>query len=238
MNLSVLEERLQYRFSRGDHLQQAVTHRSYAAAHNERLEFLGDSVLNCVIAHLLYQRYPALPEGDLSRVRASLVRQQALADVAGALGLGDFLRLGEGEMKTGGFRRPSILADAFEAVLGAVFVDGGFDAAAAVVTRCFDDQIVIMATPGSGKDHKTQLQENLQSQRLPLPVYTVIETRGAAHNQDFDVECHIAALHVTVRGSGKSRRAAEQAAAEQALAQLSAAPAGDSKRARRKPAQG
>ncbi len=226
MDLSVLEERLQYRFQNGALLQQAVTHRSHGLVHNERLEFLGDSVLNCVIAQILFQKYARLNEGDLSRLRANLVKQQSLSEIAERLGLSDFLRLGEGEMKSGGFRRPSILADTAEAIFGAVFVDGGFEGARAVISRLFDPVLRTVDPKTLGKDSKTLLQEYLQGKRLPLPLYTVVETRGAAHNQEFEVECAIPKLDVSVRGSGRSRRGAEQAAAKQALdAALAAAQA-------------
>ena len=217
MELSVLEERLGYRFVESDLLQQAVTHRSHGVVHNERLEFLGDAVLNCVIAQMMFQKYARLNEGDLSRLRANLVKQQSLAEIGERLGLSDFLRLGDGEMKSGGFRRPSILADTMEALLGAVFVDGGFDGARGVIGRLFDPVLKTVDPKTLGKDSKTLLQEFLQGKRLPLPVYTVVETRGAAHNQEFEVECSIPKLEVGVRGIGRSRRAAEQNAAKQAL---------------------
>ncbi len=217
MDLAVLEDRLQYRFQNGALLQQAVTHRSHGLVHNERLEFLGDSVLNCVVAQILFQKYARLDEGDLSRLRANLVKQQSLSEIAERLGLGEFLRLGEGEMKSGGFRRPSILADTAEAIFGAVFVDGGFEGARAVISRLFDPVLRTVDPKTLGKDSKTLLQEYLQGKRLPLPLYTVVETRGAAHNQEFEVECAIPKLDVSVRGSGRSRRGAEQAAAKQAL---------------------
>jgi ribonuclease-3 len=185
--------------------------------HNERLEFLGDAVLNCTIAHLLYQKYARLNEGDLSRLRANLVKQQSLAEIAQQLGLAEFLRLGEGEMKSGGFRRPSILADTMEATIGAVFVDGGFEAARDVIGRLFEPVLKSVDPKTLGKDSKTLLQEYLQGKRLPLPVYTVVETRGAAHNQEFEVECAIPKLEISVRGTGRSRRAAEQSAAKLAL---------------------
>ncbi len=226
MDLSVLEDRLQYRFQNGALLQQAVTHRSHGLVHNERLEFLGDSVLNCVVAQILFQKYARLNEGDLSRLRANLVKQQSLSEIAERLGLSDFLRLGEGEMKSGGFRRPSILADTAEAIFGAVFVDGGFEGARAVISRLFDPVLRTVDPKTLGKDSKTLLQEYLQGKRLPLPLYTVVETRGAAHNQEFEVECAIPKLDISVRGSGRSRRGAEQAAAKQALdAALAAAQA-------------
>ena len=233
MDLSALEERLQYRFQSAELLQQAVTHRSYGIVHNERLEFLGDSVLNCVVAQMLFTKYARLDEGDLSRLRANLVKQQSLSEIAERLGLSDFLRLGEGEMKSGGFRRPSILADTLEAVFGAVFVDGGFEGARAVIGRLFEPVLKSVDPKTLGKDSKTLLQEYLQAKRLPLPVYTVVETRGAAHNQEFEVECSVPKLDVGVRGSGRSRRGAEQSAAKLAL-ELAQATAQAQRRAKRK----
>ncbi len=223
MNLSALEERLQYKFKSGELLQQAVTHRSHGVVHNERLEFLGDSVLNCVVAQLLFSKYARMDEGDLSRIRANLVKQQSLSEIAERLGLSDFLRLGEGEMKSGGFRRPSILADTMEAVFGAVFVDGGFEGAREVIGRLFEPVLKQVDPKTLGKDSKTLLQEYLQAKGLPLPVYKVVETRGAAHNQEFEVECAIPKLDVGVRGSGRSRRGAEQSAAKHALEAAQAA---------------
>jgi ribonuclease-3 len=217
MSLTALEQRLGYRFQNPALLEQAVTHRSHGAVHNERLEFLGDAVLNCTIAQLLYQKYARLNEGDLSRLRSNLVKQQSLADIAEKLGLSDFLRLGEGEMKSGGFRRPSILADTMEAVYGAVLVDGGFEAARDTIARLFEPVLKSVDPKTLGKDSKTLLQEYLQGKRLPLPAYSVVETRGAAHNQEFEVECSIPKLEINVRGAGRSRRAAEQSAAKQAL---------------------
>jgi ribonuclease-3 len=223
MELSALEERLGYRFKNAELLQLAVTHRSHGAVHNERLEFLGDSVLNCAVAQLLYQKYARLNEGDLSRLRANLVKQSSLADIAEKLNLSDFLRLGEGEMKSGGFRRPSILADTMEAIFGAVFVDGGFDGARDVINGLFEPVLKTVDPKTLGKDSKTLLQEYLQGKRLPLPLYAVVETRGAAHNQEFEVECAIPKLDISVRGTGRSRRAAEQSAAKQALEAAQAA---------------
>jgi ribonuclease-3 len=217
MDIAALEERLGYSFKQRQLLEQAVTHRSHGAVHNERLEFLGDAVLNCTVAQLLFQKYARLNEGDLSRLRANLVKQQSLAEVAERLGLSDFLRLGEGEMKSGGFRRPSILADTIEATFGAVLVDGGFEAARDVITRLFEPVLKTVDPKTLGKDSKTLLQEFLQGKRLPLPVYTVVETRGAAHNQEFEVECSIPKLEISVHGTGRSRRAAEQSAAKQAF---------------------
>src|SRR5262245_2053618 len=223
MELAQLEERLGYTFVQRALLEQAVTHRSHGAVHNERLEFLGDAVLNCTVAQLLFQKYARLNEGDLSRLRANLVKQQSLAEVAERLGLSDFLRLGEGEMKSGGFRRPSILADTIEATFGAVLVDGGFESARDVITRLFEPVLKTVDPKTLGKDSKTLLQEFLQGKRLPLPVYTVVETRGAAHNQEFEVECSIPKLEISVRGTGRSRRAAEQSAAKLALESAQAA---------------
>jgi len=217
MELPALEERLGYRFVQHALLEQAVTHRSHGATHNERLEFLGDAVLNCAIAQLLFQKYLRLDEGDLSRLRANLVKQQSLADIAERLVLSDFLRLGEGEMKSGGFRRPSILADTMEAIFGAIFLDTGFESARAVIGKLFEPVLKGVDPKTLGKDSKTLLQEYLQGKRIALPVYSVVETRGAAHNQEFEVECSIPKLEISVRGTGRSRRAAEQSAAKQAF---------------------
>jgi len=208
---------LRYEFRNAELLRQALTHRSHSASHNERLEFLGDSVLNCAVAALLYQRFGKLDEGDLSRVRANLVKQQSLYEIAQALNISDSLRLGEGELRSGGFRRPSILADAFEAILGAIFVDGGFDVAQTVIKRLYVPILDHIDPRTLGKDSKTLLQEYLQGHKIALPTYTVVATHGAAHNQQFEVECTVPKLDVKVSGSGASRRAAEQAAAKKAL---------------------
>ena len=198
-------------------MQQALTHRSHSSAHNERLEFLGDSILNCVVAAILYQRFSAIDEGDLSRLRANLVKQQALYEIAQSLELSQFLRLGEGELKSGGFRRPSILADTLEALLGAIFLDAGFNAARDVI-RAFYIPILDSVDPKTlGKDAKTLLQEFLQSKKIALPLYNVVATHGAAHSQEFDIECLVPKLGVQVYGRGGSRRAGEQAAAELAM---------------------
>jgi ribonuclease III len=194
-------------------LQQALTHRSYSATHNERLEFLGDSVLNCVISDLLYRRFPQFAEGDLSRLRASLVNQQALSSVAESLGLGAELMMGEGELKSGGYRRPSILANAVEAIIAAVFLDGGFVAAREVIERLFATQLGAADPRTLGKDPKTLLQESLQARRMALPQYVVVATQGDAHDQIFRVECVINELNIRTTGEGPSRRSAEQAAA-------------------------
>jgi ribonuclease-3 len=213
-------ERLGYRFRNPDLLAQALTHRSFGASHNERLEFVGDAVLNCVVADSLFVRFPDLAEGALSRVRAALVNQETLARVARNVALGQEIRLGEGEQRSGGADRPSILADALEAVFGAVYVDGGFDAARGVIHACFGDVLAHADPAALGKDGKTRLQEWLQARRLSVPSYEVTATTGEAHAQLFEVECRIPALGVVAAGQGSSRRAAEQSAAEAALARI------------------
>jgi ribonuclease-3 len=218
-----LESRLRYEFRNAELLRQALTHRSHSSTHNERLEFLGDSVLNCAVAALLFQRFGKLDEGDLSRVRANLVKQQSLYEIAQALNISEGLRLGEGELRSGGFRRPSILADTLEAVLGAVFLDGGFEAAQTVIKRLYVPILDHIDPRTLGKDAKTLLQEYLQGHKIALPTYTVVATHGAAHNQQFEVECTVPKLDVKVSGSGASRRAAEQAAAKKALDEVMAA---------------
>lgn len=214
---TALLKQLDYTFNDMALLRRALTHRSHSADHNERLEFLGDGVLNFIIAALLYEQFPAMDEGDLSRLRANLVKQSALAEIAQNLCLSRYLRLGEGELKSGGFRRPSILSDALEAVFGAVFLDGGFDAARRVVARQYQSVLANINPVTLGKDPKTLLQELLQARRRELPVYTVISTQGAAHDQLFEVECRVDTPEIVVMASGSSRRSAEQAAAEQAI---------------------
>ena len=199
-------------------LRQALTHRSYGVPHNERLEFVGDAILNLVVALSLYERYPALPEGDLSRARAHLVNKDTLAHVARRLGLGSAIRLGEGEMKSGGADRPSILADAMEAVFGAVFLDAGFDAARRTIDAAYADLLRDADPSALGKDAKTRLQEWLQAHRVPVPEYSIVATTGEAHAQHFVVECRIPGLSIVEPGTGASRRVAEQDAAERALA--------------------
>lgn len=211
---------LAYTFKNPGLLRQALTHRSFGAPNNERLEFVGDAVLNCVVGVSLFERFPALPEGGLSRVRAALVNQETLARVARRLDLGAEIRLGEGELRSGGNDRSSILADALEAVFGAVFVDGGFVAARAVITTCYAAELEDADPLALGKDPKTRLQEWLQARRMSVPEYAVIMTSGEAHAQLFRVECRIAALAVVTTGEGGSRRAAEQEAAEAALAEV------------------
>ena len=214
-----IEEKIGYRFRDRTLLQQALTHRSYGQPHNERLEFLGDSVLNCVIARLLYDRFPDIPEGDLSRIRANLVNQQSLFETATTLALGEHVLLGQGELKSGGARRPSILADALEAIFGAIFDEAGFDAAADVITTLFEPVFSTLDPAAVAKDPKTRLQEFLQGRRLPLPTYSVVDVEGEAHDQLFKVECVVAELNVHTYGEGPSRRAAEQDAARRAYTQ-------------------
>lgn len=233
MSLSTLEKSIDYSFRNKSLLEQALTHRSHSAKHNERLEFLGDSVLNCTIASVLYDRFGRIDEGDLSRLRANLVKQASLADIAQRLELSRFLRLGEGELKSGGFRRPSILADTLEAVFGAIYIDGGFDAAAKAISRLYKPVLETVDPKTLGKDAKTLLQEYLQGRKIALPVYTVVATHGAAHSQEFEVECAIPKLDVQVVGVGGSRRAAEQAAAKQALDAAQVSNPSPSKRAAR-----
>ena len=218
--LAALELRLGHKFASPELAGQALTHRSHGTPHNERLEFLGDSLLNCAVATLLYERFGRLPEGDLSRLRATLVNQSSLSEVAATLGLGERLRLGEGELKSGGFRRPSILADAVEALLGAVYLDAGFEAVRGVVERLLGERLERGEGMPVAKDPKTALQEHLQGRKLQLPRYSVQRTEGEAHDQTFTVECRVDDLGLAASGRGASRRAAEQAAAEAALEQV------------------
>jgi ribonuclease-3 len=220
--LVALQQRLQHTFADAQLLQQAVTHRSFSSQHNERLEFLGDSVLNLAVASLLYTRLKDLPEGDLSRVRANLVRQETLYQLALGLDIPRVLRLGEGESKSGGHKRPSILADTLEALIGAVYLDAGYDAAQALVHRLFEKVELSAGMQAAAKDPKTELQEWLQGRKMKLPVYRVVATLGAAHKQTFDVECEITEHGLTERGIGGSRRAGEQAAAAAMLLTLKA----------------
>ena len=217
MSLDELQRQLGHRFADASLLRQALTHRSHGQPNNERLEFLGDSVLNCVVAAMLYRHFTRIDEGDLSRLRANLVKQQSLYEIAQRLGLSQYLLLGEGELKSGGFRRPSILGDTLEAIVGAVFLDGGFEAAQSVIVALYRPVLETVDPRTLGKDAKTLLQEYLQGKKLPLPVYAVVATHGAAHSQVFEVECAIPKLKIRVLGSGASRRAAEQAAARGAL---------------------
>lgn len=215
-----LEKRLGYSFSDPKLLERALTHRSFAADHNERLEFLGDSVLNLAVADLLFERLSRQAEGDLSRIRANLVKQDTLFDLSAGLGVPKALRLGEGEVRSGGHKRPSILADALEALIGAVYLDGGYSAASALVRRLYQGVDVNPTMSASGKDAKTALQEWLQGRKMKLPVYKVVATRGEAHRQSFDVTCEVTEKNHQVQGTGTSRRAAEQDAAAAMLQYL------------------
>jgi ribonuclease-3 len=217
MDLMLLQSRLGHTFKDAALLQQALTHRSHSSLHNERLEFLGDSVLNCVVASLLFERYNKIDEGDLSRLRANLVKQQSLYEIAQRLELSQFLRLGEGELKSGGFRRPSILADTLEALFGAIFLDDGFNTARDAIRALYIPILDTVDPKTLGKDAKTLLQEYLQGKKIALPQYNVVATHGAAHNQEFEIECLVPKLEIQVFGTGGSRRAGEQAAAKLAL---------------------
>ena len=226
MPSATLVARLGHAFRRPELLAHALTHRSHGATHNERLEFVGDAVLNCAVAAALYERFPAIPEGELSRVRASLVNRDTLARRARDLSLGAEISLGEGEVRSGGGERPSILADALEAVFGAVFVDAGFDAARAVIERVYADEFVDLDPAALGKDPKTRLQEWLQARRIAVPEYAVTGVGGEAHAQTFTIECRVPALAIVATGTGTNRRAAEQDAAAGAFARVVAATGG------------
>lgn len=220
--LEALQQRLGYRFAQPRLLVRALTHRSAGADHNERLEFLGDAVLSTTVSSMLYERFGGSDEGDLTRVRAHLVREDSLYRVALQVGLPEVLRLSEGEAKGGGAQRASILADALEAVIGATFVDGGFEPAQALVRHLFGEVIATTEIDSWSKDAKTELQEWLQARKLPVPAYRIVATRGQAHAQTFEVECAVAALALTEQGEGRSRRAAEQEAARRMLEGLKA----------------
>lgn len=220
MNTDALCRQLGYVFNDPGLLRQALTHRSYAGLNNERLEFLGDSVLNCVTATRLYHLHGKVAEGDLSRMRAHLVKEATLNDIAVGLKLGDYLLLGEGELKSGGFRRPSILADGLEAIFGAIYLDGGFAEIERVINHLYAPLISELDPKVLGKDPKTLLQEHLQGRKIALPQYNVVAITGEAHEQHFEVECLIPSLNLRADGSGGSRRSAEQAAAQNALGLL------------------
>jgi len=220
--LQALQRRLGHSFARPALLVHALTHRSFGAEHNERLEFLGDAVLSLAVSALLYERFSGSDEGDLTRVRAHLVREDSLHRAAVVLGLPEVLRMSEGEVRGGGAQRPSILADALEAIIGAVFVDGGYTAAHAVVQRLFGEVIQATEADSWTKDAKTELQEWLQARRIAVPVYRITATRGQAHAQTFEVECAVPALALAERGEGRSRRMAEQEAARRLLDALKA----------------
>ncbi|MBI5889168.1 MAG: ribonuclease III [Nitrosomonadales bacterium] len=224
MKRAALCKQLGHQFAQTQLLQRALTHRSYGAAHNERLEFLGDSVLNCAVAKYLFDAFPDLPEGELSRLRSNLVNQQTLALLAQQLNLGEHLLLGEGERKSAGFRRPSILADALEALFGAVLQDADFAEAERVVLGLYVPFIARADLQTLGKDAKTLLQEHLQGNKLALPQYSVVEIKGEAHSQTFVVSCEIAQLGLITQGEGASRRIAEQIAANKAYQQITRNP--------------
>lgn len=217
MNSASLERQLGHEFNDPGLLKNALTHRSHSPQHNERLEFLGDGILNFIVASQLFHRYPLLPEGDLSRLRSLLVCQESLHQLALKLHLGEFLFLGEGELKSGGHQRPSILADTLEALFGAIYLDAGFDKAATVVSQLFEPLWANLPTGQRMKDPKTRLQEWLQGKRHGLPKYSLQGTQGEAHSQNFEVLCEISVLNIRTLGQGSSRRLAEQVAAERAL---------------------
>ncbi|KII79978.1 ribonuclease III [Vibrio renipiscarius] len=218
--IAILEKKLGYTFNDAEFIHLALTHRSANGKHNERLEFLGDSILSFVIADDLYHRFPKVNEGDMSRMRATLVRGNTLAELGREFVLGDYLKLGPGELKSGGFRRDSILADAVEAIIGAIYLDSDVEVVRRVVLSWYQSRLDEIKPGASQKDPKTRLQEFLQGRRKPLPTYIVTNIKGEAHNQEFTVSCEIAGIGSPVIGKGTSRRKAEQAAAESALEQL------------------
>ena len=220
--IDALLKKIEYSFNDIELLSEALTHRSFAAKNNERLEFLGDGILNFVIADELFKLYPDVQEGDLSRLRANLVNKESLADIANHLKLGDVIQLGSGELKSGGFRRPSILADAVESIFGAVYIDGGFETCRDLIVRLYTNRLASPTDLQSLKDPKTQLQELLQSRRFALPDYQVINITGQAHAQVFHMKCSIEQMNIEVKGEGKSRRKAEQVAAEKAINEVKA----------------
>lgn len=221
MKLDKIQSILDYRFKNSDLLEQALTHRSYSQINNnERLEFLGDSVLSLVISENIYQRESGADEGELSRLRSSLVKEEALARVARDIGLGDFIYLGGGELKSGGFRRSSILSDALEAIIGAIYLDSGFAPAKNTILHLYQDYLLNLPDIDSLKDSKTQLQEYLQSKQLDLPDYVVIQTTGKSHDQIFTVSCNIESLKMHFNGTGSSRKKAEQNSAKKTLDQI------------------
>ena len=220
MSLDSLQKRLGYQFKSAALLAQALTHRSFASNNNERLEFLGDGALNYIIAHQLYTRFQKLPEGDLSRLRAQLVKESTLFEIAQALAIGESLKLGEGELKSAGWRRPSILADALEAIIGAVYLDGGHPAAEKLVLKLYAEKLATIDPKLIDKDAKSLLQEHLQGKKIDLPDYQVMNIDGEAHAQTFQVACNITKLNIQTVGEGTSRRAAEQHAAQLALEKI------------------
>ena len=220
MSLDSLQKRLGYQFKSAALLAQALTHRSFASNNNERLEFLGDGALNYIIAHQLYTRFQKLPEGDLSRLRAQLVKESTLFEIAQALAIGESLKLGEGELKSAGWRRPSILADALEAIIGAVYLDGGHPAAEKLVLELYAEKLATIDPKLIDKDAKSLLQEHLQGKKIELPDYQVVNIDGEAHAQTFQVACIINKLKINTVGEGTSRRAAEQHAAQLAMEKI------------------
>ncbi|GAA5218401.1 ribonuclease III [Corallincola platygyrae] len=220
-NIARLSRALGYQFDDVSLLEQALTHRSAGSRHNERLEFLGDSILSLVISEQLYAQFPKASEGDLSRLRAALVKGTTLAELARDFQLGDFLRLGSGELKSGGFRRASILADAVEAIIGAIYLDNGIDVVRPLILAWYKSRLEAIKPGEHQKDAKTQLQELLQSRKLALPEYTVLDIKGEAHNQTFTVSCKVSPLNDAVTATGPSRRKAEQDAAAQVLEKMS-----------------
>jgi len=218
--IDALLKKLEYAFNDISLLEEALTHRSYASKNNERLEFLGDGILNFVIADELFKLYPDVQEGDLSRLRANLVNKESLAEIAKKLNLGEVIKLGSGELKSGGFRRPSILADAVESIFGSVYCDRGFDHASKLIVRLYTDRLASPTDLQSLKDAKTQLQELLQSRRFALPDYHVTHITGHAHHQMFHVKCNIKQMSIEVNAEGRSRRKGEQLAADKAIARV------------------
>ncbi|GGW85970.1 ribonuclease III [Alteromonas halophila] len=217
---AALQKAIGYTFEDTRLLEQALTHRSAAKNHNERLEFLGDAVLGLVIADTLYRQFPAVPEGKLTRMRSTLVKGDTLAELAREADMGDLLKLGQGELKSGGHRRSSILADAVEAVLGAIYLESGLSVTQAVIQRLWQSRIAKLDPHAHPKDNKTRLQEFLQSRKLPLPSYDVTSVSGKDHDQTFEVVCHVGLLKEPVKGKGSSRRKAEQDAAQKTLEML------------------
>ena len=222
MSALSVAQKIGHQFADPKLLRTAFTHRSFGTPNNERLEFLGDGILDCVIAGVLFHRFPEMPEGDLSRLRANLVRQESLHRLALDLNIGDYLHLGEGELKSGGAQRPSILADALEALFGAIYLDAGFDAAYGVISKLYAPLINDIKSGQVQKDPKTSLQEWLQGRKKPVPRYVLLEATGAAHEQRFEVACEIDSPRLRTTGLGPSRRIAEQVAAEKALKDLTA----------------
>ena len=219
-NIEQIEKILKYQFNDNSLLELALTHRSFQGKNNERLEFLGDSILNFIIAELLFKKFNLLPEGDLSRLRSQLVKSETLSEIGIILKLGDYLILGEGELKSSGWRRPSILADSVEAIIGAVFIDGGVSAASDLVLDWFKSRIDLINPDNIEKDSKSVLQEFLQAKKISLPDYNIVSIEGEAHCQHFRVSCSIPKLGLSIEGEGSSRKIAEQAAAEEILKKL------------------